>query len=151
MSSVDHRRRALLDATDPAGPHQLDAVVEATILPLLEVVAETDAWYARFLARTRWDPTAWAVIASLGAAGSLRSAVERLIGLLADLPAPIRRSRLDQMLTLIIGTIAGWEGAPDRGEPRLPIEDLAADLVATTVALLSAPVTARPTTSRSNP
>ena len=46
-------------------------------------------------------------------------------------------------MTLIIGTIAGWEGAPDRGEARLAIEDLAADLVATSVALLSAPVTAR--------
>ena len=30
-------------------------------MPLLDVVAETDGWYARFLARTRWDPIAWTV------------------------------------------------------------------------------------------
>ena len=145
MSLVDQRRRELLDAITAEDPaDELVAVVEATIVPLLEVVAETDAWYGRFIATTRWDPTAWAVIESLAEAGSLRSSVQRLVRLLRDLPAPIRRSRLDQMLTLVIGTIAGWEGAPDRGEPRLAIEELAADLVVTSVALLSAPVTARP-------
>jgi AcrR family transcriptional regulator len=141
MTHVDERRRALLAELDAAGrDRELAALVEATLLPLLEVVAETDAWYARFLARTRWDPTAWAIIESIAQADGFRTAVRRLVRALDDLPRPILRSRLDQLMTLIIGTIAGWEGAPDRGETRLAIEDLAADLVATSVALLTAPV-----------
>ena len=147
MSAVDERRHALL-AEISAGrrPDDLEAVVTATIVPLLEVVAETDAWYARFLARTRWDPAAWAVISAHPAADSLRAALRHLLGHLDHLPAPIARSRLDQLLTLVIGTIAGWEGAPDRGEPRLALEDLAADLVATSVALLHAPIPATAST-----
>jgi AcrR family transcriptional regulator len=141
MTHVDERRRALLAELDAAGrDRELAALVEATLLPLLEVVAETDAWYARFLARTRWDPTAWAIIESIAQADGFRTAVRRLVRALDDLPRPILRSRLDQLMTLIIGTVAGWEGAPDRGETRLAIEDLAADLVATSVALLTAPV-----------
>jgi AcrR family transcriptional regulator len=143
MTAVDARRSTLLgQASSTDGPDDLDAVVKATIVPLLEVVAETEGWYARFLARTRWDPDAWAVISALPAAGSLRSAFLRLRPHLDHLPPAIARSRLDQLLTLVIGTIAGWEGAPDRGEPRLALEDLAVDLVATSVALLSAPVPA---------
>ena len=66
MRVVDERRRELLDAIGSSGrADELAALVEATVLPLLEVVAETDGWYARFLARTRWDPTAWAIIESL--------------------------------------------------------------------------------------
>jgi len=144
MTLVDERRRELLARMDATGRgDDLAALVEATLVPLLEVVAETDAWYARFLARTRWDPTAWAIIESLAQAEGFRTAVRRLVRTVDDLPGPILRSRLDQLMTLIIGTIAGWEGAPDRGEARLAIEDLAADLVATSAALLSAPVTAR--------
>lgn len=147
MTLVDERRRELLDATTDRAD-ELAAAVESAVVPLLEVVAETDGWYARFLARTRWDPTAWAIIQSLPITGGLRTSTQRLVRALAQLPAPIRRSRLDQMMTLVIGTIAGWEGAPDRGDARLAIEDLAADLVATSVALLSTPVTP-PTPARS--
>ena len=118
----------LFAATILYGIHAGDALPTATIFRLVQMPA-------------------WAVIESLAEAGSLRSSVQRLVRLLRDLPAPIRRSRLDQLLTLVIGTIAGWEGAPDRGETRLAIDALAADLVATTVALLSAPVTTRPVTT----
>lgn len=143
MSVVDARRRARLDELDAAGRgHDVAALVEALVLPLLEVVAETDGWYGRFLARTRWEPAAWAELQDLAVAASFRDSARRLWDGLADLPAPIRRSRLDQLGTLVMGTIAGWEGAPDRGEPRLPVPDLAGELVSTGVALLTAPVTA---------
>ncbi len=143
MSLVDERRRRRLDelgTTD--GLEDLTALVEALVVPLLEVVAETDGWYGRFLARTRWEPSAWAELQALAVAGSFRDSAARLWACLHDLPSPIRRSRLDQLATLVMGTIAGWEGAPDRGERRLPVPVLAAELVSTGVALLTAPVPA---------
>lgn len=143
MSLVDERRRARLDELATAGRlEDLPALIEAVLLPLLEVVAETDGWYGRFLARTRWEPTAWAALQDLAVLSSFRDSMVLVSACVADLPAPIGRSRLDQLATLVIGTIAGWEGAPDRGEPRLPVPVLAAELVSTGVALLTAPVSA---------
>jgi hypothetical protein len=78
----------------------------------------------------------------LAVLNSFRDSMVLVAECVADLPAPIRRSRLDQLATLVIGTIAGWEGAPDRGERRLPVPVLAAELVSTGVALLTAPVSA---------
>jgi AcrR family transcriptional regulator len=128
MTLVDQRRHQLLAAiASGQRDDDLEAVVAATIVPLLEVVAETNAWYARFLARTRWDPTAWAVIWALPVADSLRTAYGDLLRHLDHLPPAIAGSRLDQLLTMVIGTIAGWEGAPDRDQPRLALADLAAD------------------------
>jgi AcrR family transcriptional regulator len=145
MATVQERRQRRLDRLAAAGAARpLAALTEAVLVPLLEVVAESDGWYARFLARTRWDPTAWATVARLETAGSLRASVEALLPHLEHLPPALRRSRLDQVLTLAIGTLAGWEGAADRGEPRLPLEELAADLVATCVAVLSAPAPTGP-------
>lgn len=143
MSLVDERRRRRLDELEAAGTlDDVGALVEALVVPLLEVVAETDGWYGRFLARTRWEPSAWAELEALAVARSFRDSAAHLWACLADLPAPIRRSRLDQLATLVMGTIAGWEGAADRGQRRLPVPVLAAELVTTGVALLTAPVTA---------
>ena len=142
MSLVDARRRQRLTELEAEGRlDDVDALVESLVLPLLEVVADADGWYGRFLARTRWEPTAWAAVQGLAVADSLRDSTRRLWAALDALPAPLRRSRLDQLATLVMGTIAGWEGAPDRGEPRLPVPHLAAELVSTGVALLTAPVT----------
>ena len=142
MRLVDARRHAYLEALQAAGRgDDVQGLVEATVVPLTDVVAEVDAWYARFLARMRWEAEAWAVVASLSASASFRRVVAGLNRALADLPAGVRRHRIDQMLTLAVGTIAGWEGAPARGERRLSRADLAADLVSTGVALLCAPRT----------
>ncbi len=141
MTLVDERRRRRLAALEAAGAlDEVRPLVEALVVPLLEVVAETDGWYGRFLARTRWEPSAWAELEALAVAGSFRDSAAHLWACLTDLPAPIRRSRLDQLATLVMGTIAGWEGAPDRGQRRLPVAVLAAELISTGVALLTAPV-----------
>jgi AcrR family transcriptional regulator len=136
MRLVDERRHALLHQLDG---HDVRGLVEATVVPLLDVVAETKGWYGRFLARTRWDPIAWDVLQSLRTYTSFETVVRALDRALADLPRPIRRSRIDQMLTLVLGTIAGWEGAPDRGQRRLDRATLSSELVETAVALLTAP------------
>ncbi|HEY1117881.1 MAG TPA: TetR family transcriptional regulator [Acidimicrobiales bacterium] len=142
MSPVDERRRVLLADLGSAGRlDDLPALVEAVVAPLVEAVAEADGWYGRFLARTRWEPAVWERIGTLPAAESFRDAAVLIIRCV-DVPHPIRRSRVDQLVTLVMGTIAGWEGAPERGERRLPVPVLVAELVSTGVALLTAPVTA---------
>ncbi|MCB0965301.1 MAG: TetR family transcriptional regulator [Ilumatobacter sp.] len=69
MRLVDERRRDLIDAIERDVPEgdRLEWLVEATIRPLVEVVDETDGWYARFLVRTRWDAFARQVLADLPA------------------------------------------------------------------------------------
>ena len=131
MQHVDARRHAYLATHD----HDVRGLVEATVIPLLDVVAETDGWYARFLARTRWDPIAWEVLQSLSTSTSFETVVRGLNRELAHLPRPIRRHRIDQLLTLVLGTLAGWEG----GHRRLDRATLSAELVETAVSLLTAP------------
>jgi len=142
MARVDrlrNERMAELTATGMEG--DLPSLVEAAVAPLVEVVAETGGWYGRFLARTRWDTFASAVVAELDITTGLRLVRRRLIGLLDDLPLPVRHHRLDQLTTLVVGTVASWEWAEHRGRTRLDRDELVADLVATGTALLRAPAT----------
>jgi AcrR family transcriptional regulator len=143
MGVVNERRHRLLDSLDADGRgHEVAALVETIVVPLVEAVATTDGWYGRFLARTRWDTFARDVVADLPTVSSYREAMTRLDRALRDLPAGIRRSRADQLLTVVVGTLAGWEWAVLRGEPRLPVASLTAELVTTAVAMLTAPVAA---------
>jgi len=140
MAIVDERRHAYLEQLRADGrAGEVRGLVEAIVLPLLAVVEESDGWYARFLARTRWDPFAWNVLASLPTSTSFRAVMSGLHRALSDVPRAIRQHRIEQMLTLVIGTLAGWEGAPDRGEKRLDQRTLASELVSTATALLTAP------------
>ena len=136
MRHVNERRHAYLAGLDK---HDVRGLVEATVIPLLDVVAETDGWYARFLARTRWDPIAWEVLQSLSTSTSFETVVRGLNKALAGLPRRVRRHRIDQLLTLVLGTLAGWEGAPDRDAYRLDRATFSTELVETAVALLTAP------------
>ena len=136
----DRRGQRLGELTATGEPVDLAALVGAMIAPLVEVVAEADGWYGRFLARTRWDTLAWEVLAELPDATSIIDVEHRIVDRLVDLPVAMRRSRSDQLLTLVVGTIAGWEWARHRGEPRLSQPDLTVDLVATSLAVLGAPV-----------
>ena len=43
-------------------------------------------------------------------------------------------------MTLVLGTIAGWEGAAERGQARLSTAALQHELISTGVAVLTAPV-----------
>ena len=148
MHHVNARRQqrvAELAAADRAD--DLGALVEAVVAPLVEIVAEAEGWYGRFLARTRWDTLAWEVVAGLPEATSILEVEHRIVGLLGDLPESVRRSRADQLLTLVVGTIAGWEWARHRGVRRLSQNDLTAELVATSLALLGAPFTSTTSTT----
>ena len=136
MASVNERRHALLDRL--AADDDLEALVDATVRPLLEVVVETDGWYARFLVRTMWDPFARQVVAGVAALSSLRRVTDLIVDRL-DGSRQARLDRIDQMATLFIGTIAGWEWRRHDGLRAPDHEALLADLTATCLAVLVAP------------
>ena len=142
MGEVNARRQRLLAELAVTGRgDDLEALVEAAIVPLIEVIAEADGWYGRFLARTRWDTLAQEALVDLDEAASIRTVVSKIIDQLDGLPADLARSRADQMFTLVIGTVAGWEWARHRDLRRLSQTALTDDLIVTALAVLHAPST----------
>jgi len=140
MGEVNARRQQrLAELARDGRDDDLEALVAAAIVPLVEVIAEADGWYGRFLARTRWDTLAREALDDLPEAASIRTVMRRIIARLDRLPDGLARSRADQMLTLVIGTVAGWEWARHRGSPRLSQAALTDDLVTTALAVLRAP------------
>jgi AcrR family transcriptional regulator len=137
-----HRALAELDREDRGGEPR--ALVEAFVVPLVDVIAEANAWYGRFLARVQWDTFASAVVTDLPVGSSYREVVARLNRSLVQLPRSVGRGRSDQLTTLVIGTLAGWEWARDRNHPRLAADLLAAELVTTGLAVITAPDPSRP-------
>ena len=140
MGLVNERRQLMLDAWELAGDTtDVTGLVAAIAVPLTDVVAETGAWYGRFLARTQWDPFAGDVVADLPVGASYRRALGLLAGA-TDLPDDLRRLRFDQLGTLLIGTVAGWEWQGHRGTRRVSLSDLQSELVSTLRALVGAPI-----------
>jgi hypothetical protein len=140
MRLVNERRLAHLTRLDEDGVgDDIPALVAALVEPLVAVVAETGGWYGRFLARVRFDPFATEVVEALPVADAVRETTRRLHRALAGLPAPVRHSRIEKLNTLLIGTVAAWEWARDRGRRRLDAQLMGDELVATGVAVLTAP------------
>ena len=133
MRIVNARRHEYLAGVDD---DDVRGLVAAVVVPLVEVVAEIDGWYARFQARARWDTEAWDALQRVPSGDSFTTAMKKLSRTLSDLPSAVRRSRLDQLMTLVLGTIAGWEA----GQSRLSAEALENELISTGVAVLTAPV-----------
>lgn len=140
MGVINTARHRLLDEFDADGRDDtVESLIAAIVLPLVDLVTAAHGWYGRFLDRSRWDRFAWGVVVDVPSASSYRLVVARLDALLRDLPADVRRSRHDQLLTLVVGTVAGWEWAHDRDVPRLSPHQLAAELITTGIALVNAP------------
>jgi AcrR family transcriptional regulator len=137
MAVVNERRHAMLDAVED--PADVVAVVRAVVEPLATVVAETAGWYGRFLARTQWDTFARDVVVELPVLSSYQRACTLLRAAMVGLPPAVQAGRIDQMGTLLVGTVAGWEWRRHRDEPALSLATLQADLVATITAVLGAP------------
>lgn len=145
MQRVDERRTALLAEWEARGRVDgMGGLVRAIVHPVAEEVTQSGGWYARFLVRTRWDPLALDVVSGLEVTAGLVAVGAEMMALLHHLPPPVRRNRFDQLLSLVISTLASWEWAHDRGEPRLDPDALIADLTATATAVLLAPADNRP-------
>ncbi|MEM1333904.1 MAG: hypothetical protein AAGG08_10630, partial [Actinomycetota bacterium] len=138
MQVVNDRRHRRLDELSERGEStDLEQLVDAVVIPLVEVVDEPDGWYARFLVRTRWDAFAQTVLTDVPALASFRRAIDLIADKLPG-PAEHRLHRIDQMNTLFLGTIAGWEWQRHRGGSVPPADELCADLTATCTAVLTA-------------
>jgi AcrR family transcriptional regulator len=135
MPVVNARRHALLDLADD----DAEAIVDALVRPLTSVVAESNAWYGRFLERIRWDPLAGETLDQLPTWTSYARALKLLDAQLPDLPNEVRANRLDQVGTLLIGTVAAWEWRRQRGLRALTLDALDRDLISTLVAVVHAP------------
>jgi AcrR family transcriptional regulator len=140
MGLVNDRRLEHLALLDDAGfGDDLVGLVAALVEPLVGVIAETGGWYGRFLARVRFDPFATEVVEGLPVAEAVRETNRRLHLALADLPAPVRHGRIEKLNTLLVGTMAAWEWARDQGRQRPDAQLTADELIATGVAVLTAP------------
>jgi AcrR family transcriptional regulator len=139
MSVVNERRHALLDeAGDDA-----EAIVAALVRPLTSVAAESDGWYGRFLERIRWEPLARDALAELPTGTSYARAMKLLGEQLPDLPADVAANRLEQVGTLLIGTLAAWEWRRQRGQRALSLDALDRDLICTLLAVVQTPASHR--------
>lgn len=140
MDAINEMRRSMISDLDKN--HRGDDMVglsAALMVPLIEYVTSHDGWYGRFLVRTQFDHFAKTVKNALPVSVPVIEIVRRLSGLLTDLEPRARHTRVEQMMTHYIGTVADWEWARDRGERRKSPEDLRDDLLATSVAMLQAP------------
>lgn len=140
MQRVGERRALLAHQIERAGDERdITALVLALVGPLAEVVCETGGWCARFLVRIYWDGFAMRAVGELPQAAFVEPISTHLHAALSDLDGAVRASRINQLAMLLVTTLASWEWAHDRGEPRLPVGVLADEIVATGVALLRAP------------
>jgi AcrR family transcriptional regulator len=150
MRVINERRRVHLARLDEAGlGDDVPGLVAALVEPLVAIVTETGGWYGRFLARVRFDPFASEVVEGLPVADVVRETNGRLHHALADLAPDVRHGRIEKLNTLLIGTVAAWEWARDRGQRRLDAQLMGDELIATGVAVLTAPqlASAEPDTS----
>lgn len=140
MALVNERRHALLNEI---GGEDLHEIVRAAVEPLAGVVMETNGWYGRFLVRARWDTFAQGVVAGLPVLSSWSRLLAELVPHVRPLRMPLRRARLEQMGTLLIGSVAGWEWQREQGELRVSVRALQTDLISTITAVLTAPADVR--------
>jgi AcrR family transcriptional regulator len=148
MGTINEARLARLDAADAEGRgHDVEALVEALVVPLVEAMGEApqSSWYGRFLAEFTADPQATARLADVdrGVMTGLRRVIAGLEAHLHALPSPIRRQRIDLAIRMTILATAEYErrrdaGRLEAGSPAL----LAAGLCDAVTGLLDATVSA---------
>lgn len=140
MDAINEMRRAMIADLDKT--HRGDdmaGLAAALMIPLIEYVTSHDGWYGRFLVRTQFDHFAQTVKNALPVSVPVIEIVRRLVALLPELEPRARQTRVEQMMTHYIGTVANWEWARDRGERRMSPADLRDDVLATSVGILRAP------------
>lgn len=141
MGPVNARRRVLLDDLDARDDDPpLRDLVEALVEPLAaETLGRPDSHYARFLVQTHFDPALMTLIHHHLQADSVQDVCRRIARHLNHLPKPIRDERVGRLVTMVVTTLATWEGRShgDLGDPAR-----VGDLIDSCVGLLEAPLSA---------
>ncbi len=133
MERIDQRRRAMLAALDGAGRGQdLRELLEAFVHPLAEHIGHEDgvSWYARFLVRVATDP--WFDVFAPPrdrVTRGLATVVDRLEVHLADVPEPLRSTRLRLGFGLVVHAMADQEVRLADHRPAWPTAMLTANVV----------------------
>lgn len=136
MAPVNEQRRQVLASLGAEAPMR-DLVV-ALVEPLARATACTPgSHWARFLFHGWADPELHDVVRRSLEASSYREVRDRLAAALGHLPEPVRRRRIDQVVGLVVLSLAAAEGGT--GRRRLPIDAQVTDLVDACCGLLLAP------------
>lgn len=116
--TVDERRAAILAELGDAPA--LGDLVRAFVEPLAEATATADSHWARFLQVAIADPATSDTVTTALAAATYQDVRGRLVAALDDLPDSVRSRRLDQMMALVVWTLAVAES---RARP-VDVDDL---------------------------
>lgn len=141
MGPVNARRREVLDGFDRRGGEQSRReLVEALVEPLAaETLGRPGSHYARFLVQAQFDPALASLINHHLEADSFQDVCRRLARQLDHLPTPIRDERIKRLLTMVVTTLATWEG---RAHGDLGTAARVGDLIDSCVGCLDAPLSA---------
>ncbi|MFI1582217.1 helix-turn-helix domain-containing protein [Embleya sp. NPDC020630] len=149
MEPVNARRLAMLDELDATGRgYDARGLVEAFLYPLADTLGEVGkpSWYLRFCVHAAFlEGTAIRDLAREEWTRGIHTVRERMLGLLAELPAQLRDDRWLLMSSYLTHALADREMAlhhPGRHTPTAR-ELFLAGLTDTAVALYLAPVSAR--------
>lgn len=128
MGPINEQRLELL--SELCDPPDMRSLVEALVLPLAgATVGRPGSHWARFLFQGWADPGLHDVVRRSFEASSFRTVRDLLIEALVDLPRALRRRRVDQMLGLVLMSLAAEENAISRGRtaelgPSAQVDDL---------------------------
>jgi AcrR family transcriptional regulator len=142
MGPINEQRSRLISELDAAGRNDdVAGLVEALVLPLVvATVGRPGSYYGRFLAVSFADPQWSSAVTQTVQGQGFSEWRQRIESALGHLPKGIRRSRVDRAIASAIMSVASWEGGG--GRRGLDLETLVADLQATVVAGLTAPLPA---------
>lgn len=136
-------RRAVLAAMAP--PDDLRAVVEAYLLPVVELSELPDSYYLSFVEHVLWITTG--PDAFYGLPAPYREHRDRFVdqvtSLLPDVPEPVRTERVLEATLLCLHTSAYRERAQRSGRPVMPLALQAAYLIDCAMSMLQAPVSSQ--------
>lgn len=141
MDAINERRLQMIAEIDEHDRNDVQSLVAALMVPLIEYVTTHDGWYGRFLVRTEFDHFAITVKSALPVSRPVLELSRRLMDSLDYLPKNIRRHRVAKMMTHYIGAVAAWEWDRDRGVTRLTSHELTQEVLVTSCAMLLAPQT----------
>lgn len=144
LRTINQRREALLADSARSGRADLHALLTALVLPLTDELAEPDSHFVGFLQQLYSTARGDNVYANQ--APELTSGLTRVsLGIaacLAHLPGEVRELRLRLMASQLVHSAGDWYYQRQRGEVRVALSLLSANLIDFLAGGLQAPVSA---------